>query len=433
MRKRHRRAPPVAVVGLGHVGLPLAVLLHERQPVVGLDSDRQRVRSILAGEPGIHEPGLRRALRRALRSGKLNVTSDPQEILRCRVKIVTVGTPYDRVSRRSDLSQLRSAVRAVAENLRPRDVIVLRSTVAPGTTLGEVAQTIRARRLRVPEDVGLAFSPERIIQGQALKDLRTLPKVIGATDDRSFRAAASILSQVGAAVVRVRDPTVAELVKLVDNYARYAFIAVVNELALIVPRFGASVHEVIEAARESYPRNSGLLAPGPGVGGSCLTKDPFLLSDLARNLGAPVHVVRAARVVNDSMPGKVIELTRAAAGRRRTVVIAGVAYKGNTDDTRFTPAELVARGLQRQGFTLRFADPLVRSWSLGPVGPSIYSEARGSGVVVLLADHDHFRALNLRQLASVMQARPVLVDARNLISPAAAHSAGFRLVKLGGP
>lgn len=423
----------VAVVGLGHVGLPLSVLLAPAHRVVGLESDPARARAIAQGDPGLDEPGLGPRLRRVLRSGRFTVTTDPAGIRSCRVKVVTVGTPYDRIRKRPDLRQLRSALRSVTRELVRGDVVVLKSTVAPGTTSGTVARAIRARGLRVPEDVGVAFSPERMIEGRAIHDFRTLPKIVGASDDRSFAKVRTLLAPLGGEVVRVRDPTTAELVKMVDNYARYAFLAITNELALIAPTFGTDVYEVLAAARHRYERNAGLLVPGPGVGGSCLNKDPFLLHDSARRRGVPVRVTPTARAVNEQMPEQVVRLVTRTVGRRRRVLIAGVAFKGETDDTRFTPAEPIAARLRRRGYRLSFTDPYVRDWPGGAVGADVYAAARGTDAIVVLTDHRAYRELDLPRLARAMGPRPILVDTRNLVPASAARAAGFRPVSLGRP
>ncbi len=423
----------VAIVGLGHVGLPLAVLLARTHTVVGLEADRDRARSIAAGEPGLDEPGLEPLLAEALRSGRFGVATEPSAIAPCEVKVITVGTPYERRRHRPDLRQLRSALRSVLGTLHRGDVVILKSTVGPGTTLGLVARAIRSRGLRVPEDVGVVFSPERMIEGRAIEDFQSLPKIVGASDDRSFAVARELLSPLGGELIRVRDPTTAELVKMVDNYARHAFLAITNELALIAPAFGADVYEVLRAARQGYPRNAGLLVPGPGVGGSCLNKDPFHLSDSAKRKGVPVRVTAAAAAVNEHMPDEVVRLVAKSAGRRRAVLVAGVAFKGETDDTRYTPAEPVGAGLGRKGFRVRYSDPYVRTWPQGPVGGDLYADAQDQDVVVVLSDHAAYKQLDLPRLARGMHAKPIMVDARNLISPEQATAAGFRFVSLGRP
>ncbi len=423
----------VAVVGLGHVGLPLSVLLARDHQVLGLEADRGRAQAISAGEPGLDEPGLSALLAEALRSGRFGITSEPSAIAPCEVKVITVGTPYERAKHRPDLRQLRSALRSVLANLRRGDVVILKSTVGPGTTTGLVARAIRARGLRVPEEVGVVFSPERMIEGRAIEDFRSLPKIIGASDDRAFGISRDLLAPLGGEIVRVRDPTTAELVKMVDNYARHAFLAVTNELALIAPAFGSDVYEVLRAARQGYPRNAGLLIPGPGVGGSCLNKDPFHLSDSARRRGVRVRVTAAAAAVNEGMPNEVVRLVVRSAGRRRAVLIAGVAFKGETDDTRFTPAGPVGAGLRRKGFRVRYTDPYVRAWVAGSIGADVYEQAREQEIVVVLSDHEAYKALDLARLARAMRPHPILVDARNLIAPERAIASGFRFASLGRP
>ena len=422
----------IAVVGLGHVGLPLAALLARRHTVVGLESNESRIRAILDAGPGFFEPGLNRILKSAVDSGGLLPTSEPSKIKQCRVKIITVGTPYDRRRHRFDSSQLDAAVRAVATQARPGDVVLLKSTVPPGTTLGRVRRAVEREGFRVPSDIGLAFSPERIVEGRAIRDFRSLPKVIGATDPRTFRRVERLLGPLGGGVVPVKDPTTAELVKLVDNYARYSFLALTNELGMLCRSFGTDALEVLAAAKQDYPRNAGLLQPGPGVGGSCLNKDPFLLADASSEKGIAVEMLKAAQRVNDSMPTRVVDLVRSSARGRRKLVIAGVGFKAETDDTRFTPAIPIARALRRLGFRVALSDPYVLDSDVGSVNPDLYAASEGAEILLILTEHARYARLDFPRLARLVARPALLVDARGIVNADRARASGFEYLGLWG-
>jgi dTDP-alpha-D-glucose dehydrogenase len=422
----------VCVVGVGYVGLPLAALLARQFPVVGFDVDQKKVARLDAGEVPLEEPGLGAALAAARSQGNLRFTSRPEEIAGPDVKILTVGTPYDEERRAIDYAQLDASLGLVVPRLAPGDVVIVKSTVPPGTTGRRVRRLVEAGGHRVPDDVGLAFSPERVVEGQALRDFTSLPKIIGATDDRSFEVTREVLGSLGGPVRRVATLESAEMVKMVDNYARYVFLGLTNELALVSEKVGVDVLELIDAAKFEYPRNAGLLRPGPGVGGSCLNKDPFILASVVADQGLDLEMVRAATRVNRSIPGHIVDRIDRPAGPRRTIAIGGVAFKGDTDDTRFSPVFEIAKQLAERGYSVRLSDPFARVDG-HTVERDLLRAAAGADIVLLLTDHSAYRTIDLAELKRRMLDRPLLVDTRGLVDRAAAEQLGFEYRGYGRP
>jgi len=411
----------IAVIGLGYVGLPLACLLARNYEVIGFDIDTLKIQKIGEGYTTIKEPLLDDLLSSAIRSGMLRISSEASMTKEAEVKIITVGTPYDEVLDSVDYSQLEDSLEIIIPNLKRGDVVMLKSTVPPGTTMGIVKLRIESHGLVVPEDVGLVFSPERMIEGQAVKDFQTLPKIIGSSDDRSYRIARDILNTLGGKIIKVSNPSTAETVKMVDNYSRYVFLGLTNELALACEKIGVDVLEVIRSAKDEYPRNAGLLVPGPGVGGSCLNKDPFILRGVLRKSGMDLEMVKSAREVNLRMPHHVVDIVTKYR-KTGTATLLGIAFKGDTDDTRFTPAYEIRDGLINHNFKVKLSDPFV-------VGNNInkdpYEASKGANIIVLLTDHSNYKKIDLRKLKTLMESNPLIIDTRGLISREDAFKNGF--------
>lgn len=406
------------------MGLPLATLLARNFAVVGFDVDAEKVSHLTLGRTTLQEPGLTEALASAIAERRLRFTSRAAESAGCDVKILTVGTPYNQRKKAVDYSQLDLALNLIGEHLTPGEVLIIKSTVPPGTTAGRVREFVQALGLRVPEDVGLTFAPERIVEGQAMRDFVRLPKIIGATDDRSYDVAREVLGSLGGSVRRVSGPTVAELVKLVDNYSRYVFLGLTNELALMSERLGIDVLDLIDAAKFEYPRNSGLLQPGPGVGGSCLNKDPLILSSVMEQEGLTLEMGRAASRVNQSIPTHIVELVVRFAGPRRAILVAGVSFKRDTDDTRFAPALEISDQLRAQGFTVLLSDPFARTQGVD-VKPDLLAAVKDAQILLLLTDHSAYHQIALADLKARMATHPLIIDTRGAFDRGLATQLGF--------
>lgn len=420
----------ISVIGLGYVGLPLSVLLARNYEVIGFETDRDKVNFINSGKSPIEETGLEEILLEALNSGRFMATSEEHDILDTTVKIITVGTPYDPDSDSIDYGQLVSALEIVTRNLHKGDMIILKSTVPPGTTMKVIKGYVEKAGLQVPKHIGLVFSPERIVEGQAISDFQSLPKIIGATEDASYLKTKDILSSLGGTVVRVSSPDAAEMVKMVDNYTRFVELGLTNEIALMSENAGIDVMEILAAAKQEYPRNSGLLIPGPGVGGSCLNKDPFILRSFMSTRNMHLKMVESAKQVNYSMPHHIVELAESYGHTKKIVLIAGVAFKGETDDTRYSPAFQIGDELAKEGHFIRYTDPYVKNLS-AELFHDLYEAASGASIVIFTSDHNEYRQVDLEKLKQAMDKDPLIIDTRAVLDRKAAKEHGFEYHGLG--
>ena len=412
----------VSVIGMGYVGIPLSSLLAINCDVIGFDVDEARIKNLINLELPVDEPDLPEYFSRAVNNKKLKFTDNVHDIKDTLIKIVTVGTPYLPDLNQIDMSQLSSALQIVVPELKKGDILLLKSTVPPGTTSGLVKEMIEKYGLKVPDEVGLAFAPERMIEGQAIRDFQNLPKIIGATDERTFSIVSELLATLGGKVIRVSNPETAEMAKMVDNYSRYVFLALTNELALVSEKVGVDVLELIKAAKHDYPRNSGLLVPGPGVGGSCLNKDPFILqAEMAKN-SLNLRLVECSREVNNYMPLHVVELVKKYAGNRKHAVLFGVSFKEDTNDTRFSPSFSIERSLKEALFEVKMSDPFVKG---DEIIPDPYVASKDSDIIVIVTAHSIYETMDLGKLYSLMNKNPLIIDARGLFDRKTATSLGF--------
>ncbi len=414
----------ISVIGLGYVGLPLSLLLARKFRVIGFDTDASKIDKLRKGINPITEPGIDDLMSDSSIMDHIELTDNYEDLRGSKIKIITVGTPYDPDTDYIDYSQLNGALDLLHGNIRKGDIIVLKSTVPPGTTNTVVRDRITSYGFRVPEDVGIAFSPERMVEGQAIRDFTTLPKIIGASDPETSGVVSELLGTLGGTVVKVTNPETAEMVKMVDNYSRYVFLGLTNEIALASERIGVDVLELIRAAKQDYPRNAGILLPGPGVGGSCLNKDPFILKADLRKRSLNLRMVDAASDVNRSIPGHIADLVKQFSRGRKKVVIAGVAFKGDTDDIRFTTAFEIAGDLRSKGFEVSLSDPFVNIPDVR-INHNLYESSFGSEILVLLTDHGEYKVLDLEKLRSIMADMPLIIDTRGIISREHAIDLGF--------
>ena len=417
----------IAVIGLGYVGLPLASLLATNFSVVGFDVDHKRINELRNMKIPINEPGIENYFLKAVELKKLLITDSPALIRDANVKIITVGTPYDETRETVDYSQLNSALDRVIPNLEKGDIIILKSTVPPGTTTGVVKSKIETNGLKVPDDIGLVFAPERMIEGQAIKDFQELPKIIGATDKKSLEIAINILKTLGGKTIPVSNPQTAEMIKMVDNYSRFVFIGLTNELALACEKIGVDIIEVIDSAKDDYPRNAGILQPGPGVGGSCLNKDPYILSSMLKRNGFVTEMVHAAKRVNREMPTHVVDLVYQFRSSGK-VTILGVAFKGNTNDVRYTPTFIVKEGLLNRGFEVVMTDPYVNGKN---IMNDVYSAVYSSDILIIMTDHEEYRKLDLVKIRNIVNSNPLIIDTRAVVNREKAEKLGFEYHGLG--
>lgn len=363
------RSATVAVVGLGYVGLPLAVAFGEvGYQVLGVDVDDAKVAAIGRGESYLGDVTSER-ITGLCAAGRLAATTDYSVLRDADVIFVCVPTPFDRM-KTPDLSYVRAAANGIAGQLRQGQLIVLQSTTYPGTTEEEILPILERSGLRAGIDFHLAFSPERVNPGDREHTVFTTPKVVGGVTSRCAQLAANLLATLNPEVHIVSSPRVAEMTKLLENIFRSVNIALVNEMALLCERMGIDIWEVIEAAST---KTFGFMPfrPGPGVGGHCIPVDPFYLSWKAREYDFSTRFIELAADVNQAMPRHVVETisrTLDACGiplKNANILILGVAFKPDVDDPRNSPAERIIELLLDRGAQVAYHDPHVPRFQVG--------------------------------------------------------------------
>ncbi|MFB9376700.1 nucleotide sugar dehydrogenase [Kineococcus gynurae] len=402
----------LVVIGLGYVGLPLALeATRAGLTVTGLDTSEARVAALAAGSS--HVDDISDAELAAAVADGFAATTDPTVLAGADVAVICVPTPLR--DGQPDLSAVEAATAAVAAHLHAGMLVVLESTTYPGTTEDVVRPALEAGGLRAGTDFSLAFSPERIDPGNAHFTLRNTPKVVGGVTPDCTERAAAFYGQVVDIVVRVKSSREAEMAKLLENTYRHINIALVNEMAVFCHELGVDLWESIDAAR-TKPFGFQAFSPGPGVGGHCIPIDPSYLSYAVRNTGREFRFVELAQSINDGMPQHVVDRTaelltrhgKELAGAR--VLLLGVTYKAGVADMRETPATDVERRFTRQGARVSYHDPLVPAWSVDGVAvPRVEDLAEalaGCDVAVLLTAHAEYDP------ETVVSRAPLLFDSR---------------------
>lgn len=386
----------VAIVGLGYVGLPLALSFHEAGlEVVGVDASQRRVDELSAGRSPIDDIDDAR-LGRGLAAGLRIVHSDAADLAAADAVFVCVPTPITE-AKDPDLGPVISAAGLVGRQLRAGQIVVLQSTTFPGTTGGPFRDELERGGLVAGRDFDLAFAPERVNPGDPASAGRDVPRLVGGSTPAATARAAELLGRINAQVVRLSSPDTAELAKLLENVFRNVNIALVNQLALLCERMGLDVWEVIDAAA-TKPFGFMPFRPGPGVGGHCIPVDPYYLSWRARQFDFVDKFVELAGDINLAMPRHVVDLVaealndRGRAIRGSTVAVLGVAFKPNVRDPRNSPAADVIADLRARGARVRVHDPHVAAFrdAAGEDHPSVSLDDAlvRADVAVIVTAHD---------------------------------------------
>ena len=369
LKQRLATSPTVGLIGLGYVGLPLAVAFAESgATVIGVDLDSRRIAAIRAGASFVEDVPAE-SLGRLVRAGRLSAHDDVGALKDADAIVICVPTPLGK-SKEPDISFIVAAADAVAAIIRPGQLVVLESTTYPGTTQEILAPRFEAKGVVVGRDVFLAFSPERIDPGNKRFTLRDIPKVVGGVTEACRELASTLYARVAPQVVPVSGPQTAEMVKLFENTFRSVNIALVNEFAIMCRRLGLSVWEVIAAA-STKPFGFMPFYPGPGLGGHCLPSDPHYLSWKVRLEGYEPRFITFADEINRRMPAYVVQLVadalndRTRALRSARILVLGVAYKAGVADVRDSPALEIIEGLVAKGAVVEYHDPFVSSVLIG--------------------------------------------------------------------
>jgi UDP-N-acetyl-D-glucosamine dehydrogenase len=437
------RSAVLAVIGLGYVGLPLAVgFARTGYRVIGVDLDLAKIDVLTSGHSTIDDIA-DDDLRPLVESGTFHPVASYEGVGAADVVFICVPTPFTAM-KAPDLSFVENATLSVAGHLRRGQLVILQSTTYPGTTEEVVLPLLEATGLKVGQDFFLAFSPERIDPGHTSSagfTVENTPKVVGGVTPDCVRPAALLLSQMIASVYEVSSPRAAEMTKLLENTFRSVNIALVNELAILAERMDIDIWEVIDAAK-SKPYGFMPFYPGPGVGGHCIPVDPFYLSWKAREFDYYTKFIELAAEVNSEMAAHAFEKITHALNRTGTalrgavVLVLGVAFKANVDDARNSPAEPIIEMLLKTGATVRYHDPFVDTFRVGGdfhFRPSVEftSQALTSAnlaaadCVVIITRHTVF------DIEMIVEHSRVIVDTVN--ATGSVESGRDKVIRLGAP
>ena len=397
----------LGVVGLGYVGLPLAVeSANEGLKVIGYDVNSDRVQEIISGKSPIEDISdieLSKAL------NNFNATVDPALLSKCQHIVISVPTPL--TDYQPDLSYVESAAKSVGENLVPDQVIILESTTYPGTTLEVLVPNLeKYSNLKAGSDFFVGYSPERIDPGNKEWKFKNTPKVISGINEDSLEKINSFYKKIIDETVIVKGTREAEMVKLLENTYRHVNIALINELAMLCKMLEIDIWEVVNAAK-TKPFGFQSFTPGPGVGGHCIPVDPEYLSFKTRQIGKPVRFVELAQEINNSMPAYVVSRVNELLNsqdkilRNSKVLVLGVAYKKDISDMRESPSLDILELLLEKNVEVSFYDPFVDELNIS--GQSIKKETSSKNfenydMLLVLTPHTEFSEIDFDSLQNIV-------------------------------
>ena len=405
----------VGIFGLGHIGLPTAAILANNNiHVLGADVNEETVKNINQGRCNFEEPGLSDLVKNSVQNNYLSATSDLEYAAKlCDILIVIVPTPiYE--DKKADLSYVISACESIKKGLKKGNLVIIESTVPPETGINVIKPILEKSGLKCGEDFYLSYSPERALPNNTLYEMTHNIRIVGGINDKSADLTAQLYSHVTQGdIIKVKNITSAEMVKLMENTYRDVNIALSNELAMICEKIDVDVNEVITAA--NYHPRVNIHTPGPGVGGHCIPVDPYFLIETAEKYGGYARLISDSRKINNEMPEHVFDLLMKCKENINTVGILGIAYKGNVEDIRETPSRKLIELLLEKEFNVVVHDPIVKNEIIESfnVESVSYEDVLNCDCVILMTDHDLYKNLKPDMLKNkfIISTRPILDSA----------------------
>lgn len=419
----------ICVFGLGYIGLPTAsIFAMNGFKVIGVDVKKDIIEKINNGILNIKEPGLHTTVQAAINSGNLSVSIQPEK---SDIFIITVPTPFrenkkqtgnNKNIKEADLNYISDAAEEIVPFLEKGNIVILESTSPPGTTKDFLVPMLEKSGLKIGDDVYIAYCPERVLPGRILKEFIENDRVIGGINRESALAVKEIYERVVEGNIYLTDSTTAEMVKLMENIYRDVNIALANELAILSNKFEVNAWEVLKLANK-HPRVN-IHNPGPGVGGHCISVDPWFVIEKSLK---EAKLIKLARSINDYMPFYVVSNIKRLIKKIRNpkVSILGVSYKGNVDDIRESPAIEVCNGLRKMKVKFSIYDPYVKEFNYELSG---FEETfKNSDLIVILADHSEFRYIDPSEINKVVRNKSVY-DTRNCIDQKKWEECGYNII-----
>lgn len=408
----------ICILGLGYIGLPTATMFAMNgYQVVGVDINDNVISMLKNGQIHIHEPGLEEAVQTAICNGNLIFSNQPVE---ADAFIIAVPTPFfdgdvNHDYKRADLHYVISATEAIVPYLKKGNLVILESTSPPQTTINFVQPILEKSGLIGGQDFYLAYSPERVLPGQILKELVENARVIGGIDKASSEKGYELYASFVKGKIILTDATTAEMVKLMENTYRDVNIAIANEFSRLANRFEIDIWKAIEIAN-LHPRVN-ILHPGPGVGGHCISVDPWFLVEAAPDITPLIHT---ARQVNDEQPDYIVELVRQALGgdlRGKRIAALGLAYKPNVDDLRESPAVKICQNLATAGASVMGFEPFKPDMKFDSFSTAVNLEfaLANAELVLLLVGHTQFSFLTPERISCLTDAN-IIIDTVGMLN-----------------
>lgn len=398
----------ICIIGQGYIGIPTAALFTKNNcKVIGVDINEKIVNDLNEGILHIEEPGIKESITEAISKGMYKASTTPRE---ADVFIITVPTPYNMENYSCDLSYVLSACNSIVKYLKPNNIVIIESTIAPMSTDDYIKPIFEKAGFTIGEDLYLAHCPERVLPGQIMKELVHNDRIIGGITPKCSEKAKNIYKTFVKGNLMKTEAKTAELSKCMENTFRDVNIALANELSKICEKIGVNVLDVIEMANK-HPRVN-IHSPGPGVGGHCLAIDPYFIYAKAPETA---KIIKLARDTNNSMPEFVVDKTKEIIKNhtkeyKPKIAILGVSYKGNTGDTRESPAFEIISKLNQFGFELSIHDPHLDNEEY----LSLEETLNNASMTLILADHNEFKELDMDLLNKNMKNK-IIFDTKNII------------------
>lgn len=409
----------ICVLGLGYIGLPTALLFASNGfEVIGVDINKKIVNVLNKGKVPFKEPGLDKLLKKA----KNNFTTQTH-VVDADIFLIAVPTPFEKSVGVTNLKYVRLATEMIYPHLKLKNLVILESTVPPGTSEKLVIPILEKSGLKAG-DFYFAHCPERAIPGKTLYEMIHNDRVIGGYDKKSAELTKEIYSSFVKGNIYLTDVKTSEFLKLIENTYRDVNIALANEFAKIAEEIGINIWEAIKLANK-HPRVN-ILKPGPGVGGHCIAIDPLFLTENSTEC----RMILLAREINDSMPNYVLQIVRSLLKGIKDPIITvfGVAYKGNVDDTRETPALKFIKLAENEGYKVKCYDPYVKEFEYEIL--DLDEAVKDSDCIVIISDHSQFKEIEPEKISKLMRNKNI-VDSRNILDKNKWKKAGFNVKILG--
>jgi len=432
LEKIENNTAQICVIGLGQVGLPVALSFCKAKFVVmGLDVNESHINLLKKQKSPFKEPALQELLIKYSNENKFFPTQDSNVISNSDIIIVSVPTPISEEIK-PDLSFLKNACNTISKFELDNKIVIIESSIPPKTFEHLILPTLSKNKNK---NFLASYIPERLSPGQAFEEIHTTSRVVGALDEESRIVSKALYSKILKSKIFEADPIVAETCKLVENTFRDVNVAFANEIARICEIYGIDVLELRNICN-SHPRVN-ILSPGPGVGGPCLPKDPYLLLNPQNLAEIKSDIITNARKINDSMPFHVLEMIKNSLEQNNKqitntiITIFGVTYKSNVSDTRYSPAKEIITDLLKNGCKVVVNDPKTEETFNGKIEKDVWKSVTKSDMILVLTEHDEFKNLDLNKIKNLMNKNPILIDTRRIFKKEIAENIGFEYISIG--